>query len=155
MAAAVRPDTAVVHVQWGNHEVGTRQPVAEVVAACAELDVLVHVDAAQANGHDPVDFAALGADLAVRQRPQVRRAGRRRARCSCAAACASTRCSSAATRSGPAGPAWRTCRRWRASRAACAALADGRLADEADRARRLTDRVLAGVAEHGRRPDLR
>ena len=28
---AVRPDTALVHVQWGNHEVGTTQPVAEVV----------------------------------------------------------------------------------------------------------------------------
>jgi cysteine desulfurase len=60
---AIRPDTAVVHVQAGNHEVGTRQPVTDVVAACADHDVLVHVDAAQANGHDPVDFAALGADL--------------------------------------------------------------------------------------------
>jgi cysteine desulfurase len=60
---AVRDDTSVVHVQAGNHEVGTRQPVAEVVAALADRDVLVHVDAAQANGHDPVDFAALGADL--------------------------------------------------------------------------------------------
>ena len=30
---AIRPDTALVHVQWGNHEVGTLQPVAEVVAA--------------------------------------------------------------------------------------------------------------------------
>lgn len=60
---AVRPDTTIVHVQAGNHEVGTRQPVAEVVAALADRDVLVHVDAAQANGHDPVDFAALGADL--------------------------------------------------------------------------------------------
>jgi cysteine desulfurase len=62
---AVRPDTTVVHVQAGNHEVGTRQPVADVVAALADAgaDVLVHVDAAQANGHDPVDFAALGADL--------------------------------------------------------------------------------------------
>ena len=44
--AAVRPDTALVHVQWGNHEVGTVQPVAEVVAACRERGVLVHVDAA-------------------------------------------------------------------------------------------------------------
>lgn len=61
--AAVRPDTAVVHVQWGNHEVGTRQPVAEVVAACRERGVLVHVDAAQANGHVPIAFDALGADL--------------------------------------------------------------------------------------------
>jgi cysteine desulfurase len=61
--AAVRPDTALVHVQWGNHEVGTVQPVAEVVAGCRERGVLVHVDAAQAAGHVDVDFRALGADL--------------------------------------------------------------------------------------------
>jgi cysteine desulfurase len=61
--AAVRSDTAVVHVQWGNHEVGTVQPVAEVVAACRERGVLVHVDAAQAVGHVDVDFRALGSDL--------------------------------------------------------------------------------------------
>jgi cysteine desulfurase len=39
------------------------QPVAEVTAACRELGVLVHVDAAQAAGHVPIDFDALGADL--------------------------------------------------------------------------------------------
>ncbi len=61
--AAVRPDTALVHLQWGNHEVGTVQPVAEVTAACHERGVLVHVDAAQAVGHVDVDFRALGADL--------------------------------------------------------------------------------------------
>ncbi len=60
---AVRPDTALVHVQWGNHEVGTVQPVAEVVAACRERGLLVHVDAAQAVGHVDVDFRSLGADL--------------------------------------------------------------------------------------------
>ena len=59
----IGPDTAVVHVQWGNHEVGTVQPVAEVVAACRERGVLVHVDAAQAAGRLPIDFVELGADL--------------------------------------------------------------------------------------------
>jgi cysteine desulfurase len=63
LLAAVRDDTAVVHVQWGNHEVGTRQPVAAVVAACRERGVLVHVDAAAAAGHEPVSFDDLGADL--------------------------------------------------------------------------------------------
>lgn len=64
LVAAVRPgETAVVHVQWGNHEVGTLQPVAEVVAACRERGVLVHVDAAAAAGHVPIAFDALGADL--------------------------------------------------------------------------------------------
>ena len=63
LLAAVRPDTSLVHIQWGNHEVPTLQPVHEVVAACRERGVLVHVDAAQAVGRVPVDFGALGADL--------------------------------------------------------------------------------------------
>jgi len=63
LLAAVRPDTALVHLQWGNHEVGTVQPVAEAVAACRERGVLVHVDAAQAAGRVPVHLGALGADL--------------------------------------------------------------------------------------------
>ena len=61
--AAVRDDTACVHVQWANHEVGTTQPVRDIVAACRGRDVLVHVDAAQAAGHLPIDFTALDADL--------------------------------------------------------------------------------------------
>lgn len=61
--AAVRPETAVVHVQWGNHEVGTTQPLDAIVPALRERGVLVHVDAAQAVGRVAVDLAALGADL--------------------------------------------------------------------------------------------
>lgn len=61
---AVRPgQTGLVHLQWANHEVGTMQPAAEVVAGCRTRGVLVHVDAACAAGHAEVDFAALGADL--------------------------------------------------------------------------------------------
>jgi cysteine desulfurase len=62
--AAIRPgETALVHVQWGNHEVGTLQPVVDVVAGCRERDVLVHIDAAQGFGLVPIAFDALGADL--------------------------------------------------------------------------------------------
>lgn len=61
--AAVEPTTALVHLQWGNHEVGTLQPIAEVVARCRERGVLTHVDAVAAAGHVPVAFRALGADL--------------------------------------------------------------------------------------------
>jgi len=60
---ALGPDTALAHVQIGNHEVGTRQPVAEIVAACRERDVLVHVDATHAVGRLPLDIGALDADL--------------------------------------------------------------------------------------------
>ncbi|HUQ63061.1 MAG TPA: cysteine desulfurase family protein [Acidimicrobiales bacterium] len=64
VAAALRPGrTVLVHVQLGNHEVGTLQPVADVVARCHESGVLVHVDAAAAVGHVPIDFGSLGADL--------------------------------------------------------------------------------------------
>jgi cysteine desulfurase len=63
LLAAVDDDTAVVHVQLANHEVGTVQPVAAVIAGCRERKVLVHVDAAQAAGRVPLDFGALGADL--------------------------------------------------------------------------------------------
>lgn len=65
MAAALEPDTAAVHCQWANHEVGTIQPIAEVVAACRDRfpDVLIHVDAAAAAGRVPISFEEVGADL--------------------------------------------------------------------------------------------
>jgi cysteine desulfurase len=63
LAAVDAAPTALVHVQWANHEVGTRQPVGAVVAGCHERGVLVHVAAAAAAGHDDVDFVDLGADL--------------------------------------------------------------------------------------------
>jgi cysteine desulfurase len=57
------PRPALVHCQWGNHEVGTLQPVREVVALCREAGVTVHVDAAAACGHAPMDLGELDADL--------------------------------------------------------------------------------------------
>lgn len=60
---AIRENTALVHMQLVNHEVGSRQPVETVIEHCREIDVLVHVDAAQAVGHIEVDFKKLGADL--------------------------------------------------------------------------------------------
>ena len=53
----------LAHCQWANHEVGTVQPVAEVVERCAELGIRTHVDAVAAAGHVPVDIGRLGADL--------------------------------------------------------------------------------------------
>jgi cysteine desulfurase len=57
------PTPGLVHCQWANHEVGTVQPVSQVVALCRQAGVLVHVDAAAACGHLPVDLGQLGADL--------------------------------------------------------------------------------------------
>jgi cysteine desulfurase len=57
------PDTvSLVTVMWANNEVGTLQPVEEVVAVAAEHGIPVHTDAVQAVGSVPVDFAASGVD---------------------------------------------------------------------------------------------
>ncbi|MGE3620464.1 MAG: cysteine desulfurase family protein [Acidimicrobiia bacterium] len=144
LLAAVRPDTALVHLQWGNHEVGTLQPVAEVVGACRERGVAVHVDAAQAAGRVPIDFDELGADLlsvsahklgglpgtgallvrrGLRLRPLLAGGDQERAR-----------------RAGMEHVLGAV-----AFGAACTALLSGGLDHEADRQRRLRDRILAEV----------
>jgi cysteine desulfurase len=51
---------ALVSVMWANNEVGTLQPVAEVVALADGHGVPVHTDAVQAVGAVPVDFGASG-----------------------------------------------------------------------------------------------
>lgn len=53
-AGALRPDTALACLQSANHEVGTRQPVAEVAELCREAGVPLLVDAAQSLGWEPV-----------------------------------------------------------------------------------------------------
>jgi cysteine desulfurase len=53
----------LVHCQWANHEVGTVQPVAEVVALCHARGVAVHVDACAAAGEVRLALGELGADL--------------------------------------------------------------------------------------------
>jgi cysteine desulfurase len=63
LQAGTLPRPALVHCQWANHEVGTLQPVHEVVALCRDAGVTVHVDAAAACGHVPTDLGTLEADL--------------------------------------------------------------------------------------------
>jgi len=53
---------ALVTVMWANNEVGTVQPVAEVVAAAHEHGVPVHSDAVQAVGQVAVEFGPSGLD---------------------------------------------------------------------------------------------
>jgi cysteine desulfurase len=48
VAAALRPDTALVSVMLVNNEVGVRQPLAAISAACRARGVWLHCDAAQA-----------------------------------------------------------------------------------------------------------
>lgn len=60
LEAAIGPDVALVTTLWANNEVGTVQPVAEIVALAAAHDVPVHADAVSALGQLPIDFAASG-----------------------------------------------------------------------------------------------
>ncbi len=64
VAAAVRPDTAVVSIMYANNEVGTIEPVAEISrrVKAANPATVVHTDAVQAGGLLPVDVEALGVD---------------------------------------------------------------------------------------------
>jgi len=63
LGASDAPRPALVQCQWANHEVGTLQPVESIVDLCRQAGVAVHVDAAAACGHVPMDLGQLGADL--------------------------------------------------------------------------------------------
>jgi len=58
---AERP-ASMVSIMWANNEVGTIQPIEDVVALAARHGVPVHTDAVQAVGAVPVDFARSGVD---------------------------------------------------------------------------------------------
>ena len=68
VARMLRPDTVVVSVIYGNNEIGTINPVAEIGAVCAERGVPFHSDATQFAAHNrlelrllPVDFISVAA----------------------------------------------------------------------------------------------
>lgn len=65
LRAAIERDpasVALVTVMWANNEVGTLQPIDEVVAIASEHGIPVHTDAVQAVGATPVAFARSGVD---------------------------------------------------------------------------------------------
>jgi cysteine desulfurase len=59
-AIAAHDDIALVTLLWANNEVGTIQPVSEVVALATAAGIPVHVDAVSAYRHLPIDFASSG-----------------------------------------------------------------------------------------------
>lgn len=64
LAAALEShdDVALVSFLWANNEVGTLQPVDEIVALARAHGVPVHSDAVAAYGQVPIDFRASGLD---------------------------------------------------------------------------------------------
>jgi len=65
VAEAVNERTILVSVMHANNEIGTIEPIAEIVRAVKEKrpDTIVHTDAVQTVGHIPVDIQELGVDL--------------------------------------------------------------------------------------------
>lgn len=60
---AVREDTILVTVMYGNNEVGTIQPVAEMASFLNEKGIAFHTDAVQAYGLVDINVKQLGVDL--------------------------------------------------------------------------------------------
>lgn len=60
LALAEHDDVSLLTFLWANNEVGTIQPVSELVALAQARGVPVHVDAVSAMGHVPIDFGSSG-----------------------------------------------------------------------------------------------
>ena len=63
VAAAIRPETALVTVMYVNNEIGTIQPIKEIGALCRERKVIFHTDAVQAVGHLPINVKEQNIDM--------------------------------------------------------------------------------------------
>ncbi len=63
LVAAIQPNTVLVSTIYGQSEVGTIQPIAELAAICRERQIYFHTDAVQAAGRIPLDVRDLGIDL--------------------------------------------------------------------------------------------
>jgi cysteine desulfurase len=59
----VRDDTAIASVMWVNNEIGTIQPVAELVPLAKSKGALFHTDAVQAFGKIAIDARAIPFDV--------------------------------------------------------------------------------------------
>ncbi len=60
---AISLKTALISVMYANNELGTIEPIKEVVKIAKEKEVLVHTDAVQAFGKIPCNVNKLGVDL--------------------------------------------------------------------------------------------
>lgn len=61
--SALRDDTVLVSIMFGNNETGVLQPIHDIVQLLHDHDVYFHTDAVQAYGLVPIDVRELGIDL--------------------------------------------------------------------------------------------
>jgi cysteine desulfurase len=60
---AISPRTAIISIMHANNEIGTIQPIEEIVRLAKERGILVHTDAVQSFGKIDVQVNKLGVDL--------------------------------------------------------------------------------------------
>lgn len=60
---AIRDETILISIMYGNNEVGTIQPIGEITAIAKEKGILVHTDAVQAYGIIPLNPHQLAVDM--------------------------------------------------------------------------------------------
>ena len=60
---AIRPDTTLISVMFGNNEVGTIEPIMQIGRIARENGVLFHTDAVQAYAQVPISVRAYPIDL--------------------------------------------------------------------------------------------
>ena len=60
---AIRPDTSLISIMFGNNEVGTIQPIMQIGEIAREQGVLFHTDAVQAYAQIPIDVRKYPIDL--------------------------------------------------------------------------------------------
>lgn len=63
VAQAIREDTCLVTIMYGNNEIGSVMPIKEIGAVCKEKKVPFHTDAVQAAGHLPIDVHDQNIDM--------------------------------------------------------------------------------------------
>ncbi len=63
LRSALTPKTGLVSVMHANNEIGTIEPIAEIVRIAHERDIPVHTDAVQSFGKIDVDARKLGVDF--------------------------------------------------------------------------------------------
>lgn len=63
LLAAIRPETFLVSLIYGNNETGTLQPIVEIGRALRERGIVFHTDAVQALGMMTIDLGALPVDM--------------------------------------------------------------------------------------------
>jgi len=59
LRAAITNSTDLVTTMWGNNEIGTIHPIAEIAELCSSRGIAFHCDAAQAVGKVPIDLSEL------------------------------------------------------------------------------------------------